>query len=147
VNFDLKNPCEHCPFRSNIKGYLNKERVKEIVSSITEGDGTFSCHKHNEFADDDEGGVMETSDSQHCAGALIFLEKQDRPNQMMRIAERLGIYDRKKLNMKAPVFKNGAEMVKANEDRHIRQRKRTRSKSEGQKSPSLQERVDHNSNN
>lgn len=39
----------------------------------------------------------------HCAGALIFLEKRNRPNQMMRIAERTGSYDRRTLDMKAPV--------------------------------------------
>lgn len=39
----------------------------------------------------------------HCAGALIFLEKRYRPNQLMRISERLGMYDRTKLDMKAKV--------------------------------------------
>lgn len=29
----------------------------------------------------------------HCAGAMIVLEHEERPNQIMRIAERLGFYD------------------------------------------------------
>jgi len=34
---------------------------------------------------------------------LIYLEKRDMPNQMMRIAEQLGMYDRTQLNMEADV--------------------------------------------
>ena len=48
--------------------------------------------------------MQETEDSQHCGGAMILLEKIDRPNQMMRIMERIGGYDRRKLKMDADVF-------------------------------------------
>lgn len=44
-----------------------------------------------------------TDKSVHCAGALIFNEKRHTPNQMMRICERLGFYDARKLDMKAGV--------------------------------------------
>lgn len=66
------------------------------------GNGSFHCHKTGEH-DDESGDFVPTENSSHCAGALIFLEHRKQPNQMMRIAERLGLYDHTKLNMKAPV--------------------------------------------
>lgn len=113
MKYDLKKPCENCPFRNDRPGFLNKARAREIVESITDQDGTFSCHKHNKFADDDSEDAIETKDSQHCAGALIFLEKLGRPNQMMRICERLKMYDRHKLQMDSPVYNSPREFIKA----------------------------------
>lgn len=105
MKFDLPRPCKNCPFRSDIKGYLTKKRVREIIDGITREQATFSCHKSNDFETGEDGWseTVETSKTQHCAGALIFLERLDRPNQMMRIAERLGMYNRSKLDMDSPV--------------------------------------------
>ena len=100
MKFDLTRPCKDCPFRSDIPGYLTKARAREIIEAITRQQATFTCHKTNKFED---GETIETRDSQHCAGALIFLERLDRPNQMMRWMERIGVYDRTKLDMDAPV--------------------------------------------
>ena len=64
----------------------------------------------------DEEGNSEMEDgpnAQHCSGALIVLEKLEQPNQMIRISERLGLYDRRKLNMKAPVFDDFDEFAEA----------------------------------
>lgn len=110
MKFDLVRPCKDCPFRSDIPGYLSAARVREIVDAITRQQGTFTCHKTNKFED---GETIETRDSQHCAGALIFLERLGRPNQMMRIAERLGGYDHTKLDMDSPVFKTPSAMERA----------------------------------
>lgn len=41
------------------------------------------------------------------------MEKADAPNQIMRIAERFGIYDRERLNMEAPVYGSLAEWVQS----------------------------------
>lgn len=60
--------------------------------------------------------MVSTDDSRHCAGALILLEKIERPSQMMRIAERLGIYDRFKRDMDAPVYESFERMIEAQED-------------------------------
>ena len=112
MKFDLIRPCDNCPFRSDKVAYLSEERVREICDSLL-CDMTFSCHKTNSYDDD---GVVETKDSQHCAGALIFLERINRPNQLMRIAERLGFYDRRGLDMSAPVFKDADAMAEAQGD-------------------------------
>lgn len=67
--------------------------------------GEFPCHKTAKLVDNEDGPseFIATKSSTHCAGALIFLEKRDAPHQMMRIAERLGMYDRTQLDMAADV--------------------------------------------
>ena len=112
MKFDLKRPCAECPFRCDIRPYLTAERAREIISAIVPGQQTFACHKTVDYEQDSDGVV--DNDSQHCAGALILLEKIERPNQMMRIAERLGLYDRRALDMTAPIFDNTFQFVKAN---------------------------------
>lgn len=103
MDYTLRRPCAHCPFRSDIHPYLGEARAREIGETILFNDATFSCHEHNIWDEDEEGNAFVSEEKYHCAGAMIFLEKQDRPNQMMRIAERIGIYDRSKLSMGAPV--------------------------------------------
>ena len=65
--------------------------------------GEFPCHKACDLNKQDEFKEKKNGKTPHCAGALIFLEKREEPHQMMRIAERLGMYDHTKLNMKARV--------------------------------------------
>ena len=117
VKFDMRAPCKDCPFRSDRPGYLTAGRVQEIIYGMILRQATFSCHKTNEF---DDGGTRETKDTQHCAGALIFLERLNRPNQMMRWMERLGAYDRTKLDMDAPVFRTPAQMKNAQPKRRAK---------------------------
>lgn len=114
MNFDMTNPCCNCPFRKDIPPYLTANRVREIDGSLIRGD--FPCHKTtvpDDDDDDDFGKMKPTSESQHCAGALIMMERMERPSQMMRIAERLGMYDRRKLNMESPVYDDFDEMEEA----------------------------------
>jgi len=111
MNFDLKTPCKDCPFLATRKFPLMRERVEQIVVDITVCDQSFSCHKTVKH--DHDGEHVRSDTEQHCAGALIMLEHMDEPNQMMRIAERVGLYDRRKLNMDAPVFTSTDEMLAA----------------------------------
>lgn len=94
MNFNLKKPCKECPF---IKGSctnitLREGRLEEIVKDIR-SDMSFICHK-----------TLDNKEKEHCGGALIFLEKENNPNQMMRIAERIGLYDRHKLHIDADII-------------------------------------------
>ena len=114
MNYDLTEPCPQCPFRTDIEPFLRYERVIELKEALLYRQGTFSCHKTNTH--DEDGEAIETDDSKHCAGAMILLEKLEKPNQMMRIAERLGMYDRHKLKMDAPVFDDFDEMADAQKD-------------------------------
>ena len=104
--FNLKRPCKTCPFRTDKDFFLNVERAEEITDAVTRQQGTFACHNttNEEGFDEDIGEYCPTGEEEHCAGVLIILEKLEQPNQMMRIAERLSLYDRSKLDMHAPVF-------------------------------------------
>ena len=96
MKFDLKTPCRDCPFitGSSTNISLAKGRIEGIVKDIRE-DLSFTCHKTLELPE---------MDQQHCAGAMIFLEREENPNQIMRIAERIGLYDYKKLDMNADII-------------------------------------------
>lgn len=112
MKFNLVKPCEHCPFRIDcLKGWLGKERAAEIVNAMIVQDKTFSCHKTTEESEDGSDRV-DTDNTQHCARALILLESLERPNQLMRIAERLGMYDYTQLKNQELVFKTANEFIK-----------------------------------
>lgn len=56
--------------------------------------GEFPCHLTVEYGDETEAPIHRADEHEkHCAGALIFAEKNGTSTQMMRIAERLGMYD------------------------------------------------------
>lgn len=110
--FERTTPCAKCPFRNNRETYLTYERAEEIADSLRMG-ADFPCHETIEHDEDGEG--IRNSESQFCAGALIVLEKDDSPNQMMRIGERLRLYDYNKLNFNAPVPEDLDEWVEMHE--------------------------------
>lgn len=109
--FALKRPCGNCPFRSDRPAFLNRARAQEIADSL-DADASFHCHKTLDYSGED-GAPEVTNASKHCAGALIMLELEEKPNQMMRIGERLGMYDRDLLDMDAPVHASLEEWVDA----------------------------------
>lgn len=98
MKYTMTTPCSECPFTNKMKKGFTTKRLNEFAS------GNFPCHKTATLDDEDEmGEFVENENSVHCAGALIYLEKRNAPNQMMRIAERLRMYDHTKLDMKADV--------------------------------------------
>jgi len=109
MKFDLTVPCSNCPCRSDIEPFIKGGRVCDIADAPS-----FFCHKtvgNGDPFDGEDSQILPTS--QHCAGAMIIHEKNDAPNQMMRIAERIGEYDRTKLDMDAPVFNTFEDMAEA----------------------------------
>ena len=112
MKYEMKTPCPLCPFRTDVEPFLLVARVEEILNSLVQAE--FPCHKTT--ATDDEGETFVPKDAQHCAGALILLEKMEQPSQMMRICERLGMYDRTQLDMAAPVYDDAEEMLEAQSD-------------------------------
>lgn len=95
MHFDLHVPCGNCPFLRNGGIRLTKPRVKQICRDILSDQGkTFACHKTTA---DRNGELVEVMSSRHCAGALIFSHKHGNSTQMMRIAERLRMYEPRKL--------------------------------------------------
>ncbi len=108
--YSMTTPCPKCPFRTDITPYLHPGRVLELERSLVTAE--FPCHLTTSFdgQEEDDTFYVPSGDEIHCAGALILLEKLERPSQMMRICERLGFYDRRKLKMNAPVYNNFSEM-------------------------------------
>lgn len=100
MNYDMTKPCDACPFLKKMSRGFPMRRLQEFAEN-----GVFPCHKTCDESEDDDGGSVYVSNkkSQACSGALIFNEKRERPTQMMIIAERLGMYDRSKLDMSSPV--------------------------------------------
>lgn len=96
MKFDLKEPCKECPFLrgSTTNKTLVKGRLEEIVDAIRD-DAHFTCHKTLN---------KPLKERQHCGGALIFLEKENNPNQFMNVARYLGIYDPSKLNRNSNII-------------------------------------------
>ena len=78
-------PCDNCPLMDDGKKIrLSPERVKEIKQDLERGEN-FVCHKTIY----DEG--MEDSDRRMCYGAYRYLKRLNKPNQIMQLAERLGV--------------------------------------------------------
>lgn len=114
MRFELRRPCASCPFRTDIVPFLHAARAREIAKALVHH--TFTCHNTTIDHEDEETGEsmrIDGPDAQHCAGALIMLEHVNAPSQMMRIAERLGLYDRTKLDMSSPVYTTPAAFVAA----------------------------------
>lgn len=104
MKYHLTEPCSACPFLIG-SGF-------SYQSLVEHASGEFACHKQCDLSDDGVYIEKPNGKTNHCAGALIFLEKQDAPHQMMRICERLGLYDRTKLNMNAPVVNHPKDCLK-----------------------------------
>lgn len=106
MKYNLYTPCPECPYLIG-SGFS----WRSLQAHAT---GEFACHKACDV-DDESGEFRERKNGKtpHCAGALIFLEKQGRPHQMMRICERLGLYDCTKLDMKAPVVSKPSQCRRA----------------------------------
>lgn len=112
MKYKLKKPCIHCPFSKEVAPFLTKRRALEIAKSLEQSE--FPCHKTLDYKNSHEG--KETEETQHCAGALIVLEKNNQPSQMMRICERIGFYDRTILKMDSNVYDTLRDFINAQQE-------------------------------
>jgi hypothetical protein len=95
MKYNMTEPCDECPFLLG-SGFT-------FASLMRYASNAFACHKACSVNEETGDFEARSDKTPHCAGALIFLEKREEPHQMMRICERLGMYDRTKLNMDANV--------------------------------------------
>jgi len=110
----MYRPCPKCPFRTDIPAFLSRARARQIVGEIAQ-DRDFPCHATIDYTDDSNG--KHTSDTKTCAGFAIMAENMQRPTQMMRIAERLGMYDPSKLHRDSPTHQTPKAFIDAQRDR------------------------------
>jgi hypothetical protein len=113
----MKSPCANCPFRAEPRFYLIKERAIELQQVLVNEGRGFHCHKTIDYGKIDDGVVTADGcgigerDSEHCAGAMILLQKIGKPNQPMQVCERLGLFNPLELNMDAPVYDTFEEFI------------------------------------
>lgn len=113
--YGLVSPCKKCPFRTDVEPYLRTERAREIAETLQEG-SEFPCHETTVMQADETGEetLVEGPRSRFCAGAMATMEREGAPNQMLRVAERLGFYDPAKLMSRdQPVYRSLSDWVQA----------------------------------
>lgn len=145
----LNAPCDNCPFLKKGGVQLRRARIEGILDGLKDFSAgrTFSCHKtvkHDRHEEIDEWGLVADhtpgEGEAHCGGALIFMDKQRWSIQMVRIAERLGIYDpsKTKASAKKLVFDTEEQFLAAATDakeHKKRQKRRKRRKLKGTGEP------------
>lgn len=112
MRFDLRQPCDKCPFRSDRAPYLQKKRVEGILNDLLCLNKTFPCHQTTSAG---LGRRVLARNYQHCAGALIMVERAGKPNWRIRLADALGLYKPALLKMKSQIF-SPKKMIEAQDD-------------------------------
>jgi len=119
MRFDLVRPCGNCPFRTDVHPYINAARVREILGGGKGRDHwpcvSFPCHKTIDYDVEDGERAHIPPDAQQCAGVMIILTRDGRPNQAMQLGERLLGADFSKLDMTAPVYASTQAAITAHE--------------------------------
>lgn len=110
--FDLKQPCMDCPFRIGMgSGFgLGADRLHEIVTARA-----FQCHKTVDYGEDDQGEWIKGPGDkpQQCAGLMAVLHRVGQPNQIMQVAQRLGVLDPATLDPRGEAYGSVLEAVTA----------------------------------
>lgn len=113
MRFDLSKPCPDCPFRRDcLRGWLGAPRAEEIADALLGRPGkSFACHQTTQF--DEEGEHRQHEAEQQCVGAMILVEKTGAANQMLQVAERLGVRDPGRISeaSRPLVFDTRAEFI------------------------------------
>lgn len=106
--FDLKRPCVNCPFRRGLGSsfQLQANRLAEIHNAPA-----FQCHKTVDYSDDEPGAGNRP---QQCAGLMAVLAREERPNQIMQVAMRLGALDVSTLDPRAETYSTWRDVCAAN---------------------------------
>ncbi len=120
VRFALKAPCDTCPFRPDVPGFLHPHRAREIAEGMLLADEIFICHKTVRYSDEGEDeDRIPHAEEQACAGALLFCLGQGRLPQLARIAQRLKLFEPEA--MRGEGFRTTGEFIRHMEgERRIR---------------------------
>lgn len=69
----MKQPCKHCPFRSDVKPFLHPDRAAQLAYSAQNPYSEFPCHKTTVEDEDSEcGEMLQVETSKECAGFLTL---------------------------------------------------------------------------
>lgn len=99
MNFDIKNPCNNCPFRKKGAIELRPGRIEGIVAGLRSDDyQNFPCHKtvHSrrggEF-DDETGQYHPSGKESACIGSVAYMAREGHMSALARVAMRLGMLE------------------------------------------------------
>ena len=126
--FDMKRPCENCPFRTDKTAirFANPARAEEIAwSAFLFG---FPCHTTADYFEDHydydydsdaetNSGYIFGSDTQHCAGYLIMQIKESEGKTWPGIGHDQNLIARLQasLDFDSPVFNDLSSFYQANQ--------------------------------
>lgn len=117
--FKLKRPCKTCPFRigQGSKFGLGRARLREIFAGAA-----FQCHGTIDYSgetgakfdhDPGEDAPSAGDHPQQCAGLMAVLLRDHRPNQIMRLAMRLGYLKRAEIDPGKEAYASVRQAVRA----------------------------------
>lgn len=77
----VKKPCEHCPYRKDVKPFLHPKRGGELAYHSLNPYNTFPCHKTTQY-DEEIDDMVVVEKSKECAGFLTLqiIEGKKIPN-------------------------------------------------------------------
>jgi hypothetical protein len=89
ASMKLKAPCKDCPFRKD-RDFLVRRRKIDLTFDLGFQGQSFSCHKTLDYSGD--RGTFIEGISNHCAGAMLYLDNIKASNSVMQIGTRLGLW-------------------------------------------------------
>lgn len=71
----IEKPCQHCPYRNDVKLFLHAARGEELAYHATNHYNSFPCHKTT-VSDDDSGERLVVGTTKECAGFLTLMAQE-----------------------------------------------------------------------
>jgi len=108
--FDLKRPCQDCPFRIG-RGEtfaLSPQRLHEIRQGVA-----FQCHRTVDYEHFDDPEKRCGDRPQQCAGLMAVLMREGEPNAIMQCAQRLADIDFSGLDPRGEAYPSWAAVLAA----------------------------------
>ena len=119
MRFDLREPCKHCPFRTDETRitFRGRERPEEIEERAYRHG--FPCHVSAECEENPVTGeetFVFGEQTQHCAGYILMQLQDGGPWPGIRNDEELADRLAEQLDWDAPLFENVEEFLEANSE-------------------------------
>lgn len=93
--FKLVRPCVNCPFRVG-QGHLfalDARYLRKVFAAPA-----FQCHKTVDYDKFEDPHGRQGEKPQQCAGLMSLLHRENQPNQIMQVGQRLGWFDPSRLD-------------------------------------------------
>jgi hypothetical protein len=109
MQFKIKRPCEHCPFRRDVHPFLDPRRAADLAETLRDDHSWFACHETVGIV---RHRRIKKADQSQCAGSMMVLWREGRPNIAMRVAIHFKMLAIQDLAASAPVFDSLAEFAR-----------------------------------